>query len=1489
MARPQYRPLASAASESPPRASFEHRTSHDTSPHTPPLQLGRARGRGAPRVRPSIRDAFEEHAKDGTPETNARRGPTHTRQKSSAHDLSWSPRHGRDSVVDHMLNSLEQLGEMPTAPPHAVMPNRALFREEHVPEGEEEQYLDAYEGVDHGDAFGDIRRYASGPGRMRAHTHALSVSSGCSARTDSINSPKAQGRRSNSNPACPSALGRVGSTCSAGAEDSSFAWQAPQPQDLSTTKQDIAGDGGTSARTGRRRRSSSPDFTQRRDSAPWQQNRNRRSASFDHSYNQSTAMRPTHLPPAIPSGDHSLLYAESDAAPNPTVPAGPRRGQSPPPSPYRPNSSVSTSRQTVNRRGSLRAPFSIFGRSDKDQITDHRASKITPRVTHTRNNSGGEATGPAQRTPIKPSDTRTPLNTSSAMPSSTTKERERPGFFRRVFRSSRNTTLTRADLASTTHKAALQPNPGESETLAPRASNEQKTNDSVDRPAGQRASSRERQLLKQQPCRDLNKKSSFFRRRRKSIVEPAPVPTVSLPSDLKPLGQPLLQSRNDTAPTKPLDSSPPSSLRNVMNPYLAEAATKGREVQSDHPRLNSHSTSKSQADVQLDEPEEAALPGQATPDAGLGRNHNAGARLRQGSADRASERCSNEIRRTSGPNGHSRVPSDVHKDLPALPSETNMTDESKRSYMRQTPTKPVALSYEVADRPSPGARQLQQGTREDSARPKLRRLSTAPDVVNESARASGSTLSDYKSASSKIHSPVPDGDIASAVFEAPNDAPIKEQNAIDGSIPLISDATCPSTTDHILAAKLLAGQADDVSKADTVAHLGAGSIERARVRHAFLELFGWRDASILSALRDFCTRVPLRGETQQVDRVLDAIARRWCVCNPQNGFQAADVVHTICYSLLLLNTDLHLADIENRMTRQQFIRNTMPTIRRVVMDAAPEAFELGRSSMLPPSKSQMLEPVDPQATIKASSGVMDALEKVDSTQDHSRRVDAHRNDCGPLVKQPFHGKMITWETQIEAVLRSFYQSIRQERLPLHGTSEGEPPMPSQPSSAGLSAMGSMLRRTNSMLSKAGSETFPRGRLESRGGTGGANSPWSIKARSRPRLYPPSTAHSHTSLDGDDGYSAISPSGSSLWSSSKFSLGKTQTSMSVGSYASNLSSRGGDYQQSIGFANALSQAIIREEAAGTGEDSRAEDGIRAAPLLEDESLELAGAPWAKEGLIKHKRHLEAADRRARDRTWTDCFAVIEKGCMRLFQFQLGTGTRSLRHKNRATSSRHQSTPMGQSGNSEADSGPIVGGGNWLDNAQQLDQFPLRHILASALPPPGYSKARPHVWALSLPTGAVHLFQAGTGEIVKEFVTAANYWSARLSKEPLIGGVSNMEYGWSERIINLALTSQDSRPPSTAPSAGGASAPRPSLQSSIRSSFDQSVGGARPRLPGDKVHLGDWSPPSQSMLASQLLEVDQLKALIAYVRNVEEELRKHNELRGAILLAVSDVSI
>jgi Sec7-like guanine-nucleotide exchange factor len=53
-----------------------------------------------------------------------------------------------------------------------------------------------------------------------------------------------------------------------------------------------------------------------------------------------------------------------------------------------------------------------------------------------------------------------------------------------------------------------------------------------------------------------------------------------------------------------------------------------------------------------------------------------------------------------------------------------------------------------------------------------------------------------------------------------------------------------------------------------------------------MAFFDWHLKNVLAALRDLCGHLILKGETQQVDRILDAFSVRWCRCNPNHGFKA---------------------------------------------------------------------------------------------------------------------------------------------------------------------------------------------------------------------------------------------------------------------------------------------------------------------------------------------------------------------------------------------------------------------------------------------------------------------------------------------------------------------------------------------------------------------------------------------------------------------------
>jgi Pleckstrin homology domain len=270
-----------------------------------------------------------------------------------------------------------------------------------------------------------------------------------------------------------------------------------------------------------------------------------------------------------------------------------------------------------------------------------------------------------------------------------------------------------------------------------------------------------------------------------------------------------------------------------------------------------------------------------------------------------------------------------------------------------------------------------------------------------------------------------------------------------------------------------------------------------------------------------------------------------------------------------------------------------------------------------------------------------------------------------------------------------------------------------------------------------------------------------------------------------------------------------------------SHNGHDYGPSIGFANSLNRTIIREEHPNHSAFIDEE--------LTEHALILSGPPWAKEGVLKSKRHFDPVQKKPKDRHWTQSFAVIDKGQMRLFHFDP--------HK--------------------PPSVERVGGGNWQRNANMIGSFLLRQTLASALPTPGYSKNKQHVWALTLPSGSVFFFEVGTQELVKEWVESANYWAARTSKEPLKAGVSNMEWGWGDC---LALSD-------------GEITDDASVIESRRSTFEArrspiaygkaTYGGDVRVLKGDKAMVREWAPPQASLMASSLKEKDQLKVRCGYI--------------------------
>ncbi|KAM4056597.1 sec7 domain-containing protein [Hirsutella rhossiliensis] len=1143
----------------------------------------------------------------------------------------------------------------------------------------------------------------------------------------------------------------------------------------------------------------------------------RRSASFDHGLSAHALRRLNQLSP--PRADLAPRHEDDgddynddqdyndrdddddySAAPMPTIPSGPRREPStplrfPPPPPE-----PADSRSSDRKRSSSRSTKSSTARSKPS--TGHRTTPATATSPVMARAEAESAPAPSQR--------------------------ERPGFFRRVFGGG----SSRTNLAAAANAGSHDPN------------------------------NKAHQQPHQPP---LQKKSSnFFRRRKKSAVDetPAPPNLGSLPPlpSLDTVALPAAAAREVAASAQ---KSPTSSLRIVMNPYLnGGAAGLGLSSMEGYRRGFT--------------PEY-----EPSPNARIRTVHSedGGARLHEadGTPDRAAAQRSRETSETGdssfldldGCSDNELGSPERQGDKGSVKGKRKMKHQKKQT-SKDADNKLAGLAQHEQDPDATirGNKHAPALSGQDDREPN-RPCLAPPSARATSPRSLGSTSTGYKTAPSAPPSVLvestPDESgarVLSTLESIQSDEPLDEPEFVVGE---------PTEDDRQKARKIYDGGQGFIQKEKAASWMGEEGPVRQRTLQAYMELYDFKDKSVLGALRSVCGRLVLRAETQQVDRILVAFSKRWCLCNPYHGFKATDVIHTICYSIMLLNTDLHLADIEQKMTRSQFVKNTMTTIMQAVAESAPGAF--GRPSILP-EKSSILggdhgrASPDPERVLRRSSFLP-----------RSDTQGSLMEDCGPLVKAPFHGSLRAWEEQVELVLKNIYASIRDQRLPLFGA-EPDKHLGAALSQNSLSVMG-MLKRSPSVLSKSPSETqlSSRGRVAESSRT--SVSRWTSKSRSRPGIGRNGFSSSRTSFD--DGHSVWSPAMSSAtWS--RYSLGRTQGSASQDSFAPTRPR--GDYQQSVGFANALSQAIVREDEAAGNDNAPSilSSDVPAGQLLEDETLELAGPPWVKEGMVVHKHHLDGVGKKARDRNWTEVFAVAQKGQLSLFSFTANKS--AARQKGRARN---------------APSGP-VGGGNWQDSAVCLGTFNLRLTLASALPPPGYSRTRPHVWALSLPTGAVHLFQVGTPEIIREFVHTANYWSARLSSHPFVGGISNVEYGWSESIVNNALVTAVNESTAAEPTtASGARPSRPgssaahARKSSIASgsfrasSFDQVAGsfaqgsGRGGKLPGDRIHIAEWAPPTQSMRPSKAAEAEQLDTLVAYVKSIEADLQTHNQLRSPMLLA------
>lgn len=953
----------SAVEKRLPPAPFDVRTTGAVDPHgggeersppRTPAWTGAARlaGRSRPSSRPShgpsvrVPTARETFLDDSTPVDEVR----------DSHELTLRARPAaRESLMDSMLLSLDRYGDPVPVAHHRRVPS--IVRSQTLddvqlygsrsPEEREEEEEEEEEFEEEAWRLSSRyrpRRPGGGPGRRRGHSYSASGSSECEMAWPDENSSRAstivpRPRRSDSGSNVSSTmLERIDSR--RGAEHHRGPYLEAQralPPSPRRPARYWSGRGKSSA-------SSSFDagYVQLYGTTRWATTTTSSTTTVDPRPGSIDRAGYRSRSDSLSGGLVSHAWSQPashdvyDAAPPPVVPAGPSRRASPersrgrsPPGTYR--SVPPLSMGTKDLAGP--PPRTPYGR--KGMLDDAGASSPSGRPA---------GYGPGQDFKILPA---LPAYTDAPAPGPTVaygrsappppggpapRAKERPGFFRRVFGSSKHSMS-----APPPQDPRREPSEGRSRWRA--------TSTEAASPARPPPSKSPRGRLEkalpaapEQPPPLTKKPSSFFRRRKKSISQGDALPSMPLPSH-----------PTDDADLPERTSSPASSLRKTMDPYIKEplespdgfyasgdltdarvepAAERGRRLPSDAGLIQQTDSTRT-SKIDLLEPGER--------DEAKSRSASCRCPFRRRFASPRTEgthgwsdsgRGSTPARDVEAEKRPMTVPStstalEVQGLAPAPPRPRVEPPERPWSAATMPADEVAALGSTNGSKPS---RQDTAGSensvsaREERGRPARRaddddRRIPTPTTVPETAEAAamgdrstkGSrvwlepTASEESltggrldSLSTNLVSPAKASPSAASHYTTASSGPLEKSDDL-GLEDVVycespqQDQACfdePTADDHGHAKKLFDGEDDMVDQQSLAAWLGGPGPVRARVRKAYLELFDWQNLSILTAMRELCSNLVLKAETQQVDRILDAVSARWCECNPNHGFKA---------------------------------------------------------------------------------------------------------------------------------------------------------------------------------------------------------------------------------------------------------------------------------------------------------------------------------------------------------------------------------------------------------------------------------------------------------------------------------------------------------------------------------------------------------------------------------------------------------------------------
>lgn len=631
---------------------------------------------------------------------------------------------------------------------------------------------------------------------------------------------------------------------------------------------------------------------------------------------------------------------------------------------------------------------------------------------------------------------------------------------------------------------------------------------------------------------------------------------------------------------------------------------------------------------------------------------------------------------------------------------------------------------------------------------------------------------------------------------------------------LNNDQNTSSTTNDFkdIAAKLYNEEFVLINPAEYTQFLAAPDSDSSQIREYYMDMFNW-DASLMTSTRRLCLKLYLKGESQEIDRILSSFTKSYLKQHPKNVFCTRDFekIYIVLYSLILLNTALHNSEVnkKSKISQADYIKNTLTTFLQQNRKAL-KALSIKQKIQIERELNLYYEDLSHHELLLKTSdeNLLSTHKKASNDKRYSRA---------------------------ETIRSSYYQVLEADP-------DKEQQSPRRPESPKISENNTnelSRQNSNGSIWSNDYDTSRRISLSIKRITSGASSVLAI-----------STTHSTFSRPAKDARFGFTRALTFDANSLRIGAGSLRNYRSYDQLRQGHPLTGRLSRASIMTNNSTTSNVnddtlsliaddvnlnALEVSNERGERYQLEDfDVDDFQDKFDLKLELQGAPYLKEGLLKLRiLHNDLADSVmgeplmassaalasslnttklgfmsffsrpfAREpvaaptvgtssskvflNKFTEYFVVVSKGELRLYSFD----PKLIKKQQNVMKKLRKSNVLLMF---EREEPSHMGDGNWLKNAANIGNYNLCSTIAhlEKLVHQSSSGKKNVYWSLTFPKVTKRepkkfIFEAGTAEVASEFINTCNFWASKITAIPTMEeSVSSLEYGWTnlDRLVRL----------------------------------------------------------------------------------------------------------